>query len=58
MKQDLNTLPLSDWIGEVAKLAGYDNGAELVVETGTCCWLGYWEDGYSPKEAWAEECSE
>ena len=54
----LAKLPLSDWLDRMASLAGYPNGAALVAETGVCCWMQYWEDGYSPGEAWSEECSE
>ena len=54
---DRSKMPLDEWIGRIAKLAGYDNGAELVVETGVCCWMDYYTDDYSPEEAWAEECS-
>lgn len=50
--------PLSEWLDRVARLAGYEDGVALVAETGVCCWMGYYDDDYSPGEAWAEECSD
>lgn len=57
LRESPNALPLADWIGQVAKLAGYDNGAELVAETGACCWMDYYTEGLTPEETWAAECS-
>jgi len=51
-------LELSAWLDEVARLlGGYENGAALVAETGVCCWMDYFNDGYSPSATVAEECS-
>lgn len=50
-------LPLPEWLDLMAKLAGYNDGPALVAETGACCWMTYYNDGCTPGEAWAEECS-
>lgn len=57
MSVPVEKIPLSEWLDRIAKLAGYDSGAALVAETGTCCWMDFYNDGYTPGEAWAEECS-
>jgi hypothetical protein len=54
----LAKIPLTEWLDRMAALAGYPSRDALVAETGVCCWMGFWEDGYTPSEAWAEECSE
>lgn len=51
-------MPLHEWLDRIAVLAGYDGRDDLIADTGTCCWLDYYNDGYSPGEAWSEECSE
>lgn len=51
-------MPLPEWLDRMAKLAGYRDGDAMVSETGVCCWMDYYESGYTPGEAWSEECSE
>ena len=51
-------LPLATWLDEVARgLGGYASGAEMVADTGVCCWMDYYNDGYSPAATVVEECS-
>lgn len=49
--------PLSEWLDDMAKLTGHASGQALVAATGVCCWLDFYNDGYSPRDAWNEECS-
>lgn len=48
--------PLSEWLDRMVRMTGHGNGQALVAETGACCWMAYYTDGYSPGEAWNEEC--
>ena len=50
-------LTYGQWLDEVAVLAGYGSGSSLVRVTGLHCWQDYWEEGYSPQEAWDEDCA-
>lgn len=50
--------PFSEWMAALNALAACD-GMEtpLQAQTGVCCWMAFYDDGYSPAAAWAEECS-
>jgi hypothetical protein len=43
------------------KLINYANECgfkgNIVEQTGEDCWLGYYEDDYTPEEAYTEDCS-
>lgn len=51
-------MPLEDWLSRMAQLAGYKDRDALVSDTGLCCWMDFYNDGYSPEDAWAEECDD
>lgn len=50
-------LPLDEWLAQMATLAGYGSRDAMVSDTGLCCWMDYYQDGYTPADAWSEERS-
>lgn len=51
-------LSFNDWMAALNRLAERAGmNTPLEAETGEECWREYFDDGYSPGGAWAEECS-
>ncbi len=54
-----------EWMADLEKIVasfgeqheGHPYGGPLIKSTGLWCWLPYFDDGYSPKEAFAEDRS-
>ena len=52
-------MSFNEWLAaldEEAKRRGYE-GASITQDSGEECWRGYYEDGYSPKDAMDEEAT-
>lgn len=53
----IDVIEFKKWLKEldaVAKRYGHKNS--YTKETGEDCWLGYFEDGDSPEQAYTEDC--
>lgn len=46
-----------DWVRQLEAIAAKDDVIIDTADTGTDCWWDYYNDGYSPADAWGEECS-
>lgn len=47
-----------EWLDELdIEAAKHDGPINIVEQTGPECWLDYYMGGYSPAEAWEEDCS-
>lgn len=52
----LQTFDIDSWLNELDKIARIHGGEGSLVEiTGRDCWLEYFEDGYSPADAYLED---
>ena len=48
---------LADWLLRLDDVARKRGCEGLVAQTGVCCWIDFFEDGYTPEAAWVEDCS-
>jgi len=52
------TITFADWLAKLDAVASDTYGPESMSgDTGTECWALYYEMGYDPKDAWAEDQS-
>ena len=55
------TMSLNDWLEELDRVGreiGYHSGEPMLHEqTGRECWMNYYNDDYSPREALIEDLS-
>jgi hypothetical protein len=51
------TKSFEQWLTELDIEAAKYGSPDTTKQTGSECWEPYFDDGYTPAEAWAEDCS-
>lgn len=51
----MSEMTLEEWFSELIKVASGDGEAEYIAGTTAADWRDFYEDGYTPEDAWRTE---